>query len=127
MLARHDESPQISNCAGHRLGRQQEFAASTWPEDLDHQALLLSEHGDGREIVTNIPVPSNAQFLSALERVLRSGRPRWRNATRDRLYEWDSLHGELEVYNNRGRHLGAVDPETGKFVKPPVKGWQIDV
>jgi hypothetical protein len=65
--------------------------------------------------------------LSALQRVSRKGQRRWRNAAGDRLYEWDRLHGELEVYNIRGRHLGVVDPETGKFSKPPVKGRRIDV
>ena len=77
--------------------------------------------------MTSVPVPWKAEFLSTLERVARKGQPRWRNATRDRLYEWDGVHGELEVYNNRGRHLGAVNPETGKFSKPPVKGRRIHV
>ncbi|MGH6689703.1 MAG: colicin E3/pyocin S6 family cytotoxin [Gammaproteobacteria bacterium] len=61
--------------------------------------------------MASIPVPWKARFLSTLDRVPRRGEPRWRNATRDRFYEWDRRHGELEVYNNRGRHLGAVDPE----------------
>ncbi|HET8685354.1 MAG TPA: colicin E3/pyocin S6 family cytotoxin, partial [Methanosarcina sp.] len=31
--------------------------------------------------------------------------------------EWDSQHGEVEVYNKRGKHQGAFDPETGEELK----------
>ena len=73
------------------------------------------------------PVPAAAKFLATLQRVRRDGPPRWRNADGTRLYEWDTLHGELEVYNSRGRHLGAVNPHTGVLVKDSVKGRHIDV
>ncbi len=55
-----------------------------------------------------------------------SGRKRWRSDN-GWLYEWDALHGEIEVYNKRGKHLGVMDYETGQLVKPPVKGRKIDV
>jgi len=42
------------------------------------------------------------------------------------LFTWDSLHGEIEVFNKRGKHLGAMDP-FGKFIKSAVKGRKIDV
>ena len=29
------------------------------------------------------------------------------------ICEWDSQHGEVELYDKRGRHKGAYDPETG--------------
>jgi len=31
--------------------------------------------------------------------------------------EWDSQHGEVEVYNKRGKHQGAYDPNTGEKIK----------
>jgi len=34
------------------------------------------------------------------------------------IYEWDSQHGAVEVYNARGRPLGEYDPETGARLKP---------
>lgn len=34
------------------------------------------------------------------------GQKVWRNADGSRLYTWDALHGEIEVFNGRGRHLG---------------------
>ena len=36
--------------------------------------------------------------------------------------EWDSQHGEIEVYNKQGDHKGAFNPETGEKIKDPVKG-----
>lgn len=45
----------------------------------------------------------------------------------ERLYEWDYTHGDVEVYNYRGQHLGSADPETGQMTKPPVPGRTIDL
>ena len=54
-------------------------------------------------------------------------RRRWED--KKNIYEWDSQHGEVEMYDKRGRHLGSFDPETGKpitdkdgKVKGPVSG-----
>jgi Cytotoxic len=55
------------------------------------------------------------------------GRPRWRSRELKRLYEWDAMHGEVEVYNLRGRHLGAADPTTGELIKPARRDRRIDV
>jgi len=49
------------------------------------------------------------------------GRTRWK--TPDGLIlEWDSQHGELEVYDKRGRHKGSFDHETGEQIKDPIPG-----
>jgi len=55
------------------------------------------------------------------------GRPRWRSPDGTRLYEWDSLHGEIEVYSERGKHLGAINGRTGFRIKDPQRGRRIDV
>ncbi|MBX3446417.1 MAG: hypothetical protein KF765_06660 [Parvibaculaceae bacterium] len=65
-------------------------------------------------------------FLHDLERVSWSGEARWRSADGRRIYTWDRLHGEVEVFNQRGRHLGVLDPN-GLPIKPAVKGRSIDV
>ena len=56
------------------------------------------------------------------------GQKRWgsRCRTTGRLFTWDSLHRETEVYNKRGWHLGVMDPQ-GRFIKMAVKGRKIDV
>lgn len=43
-----------------------------------------------------------------------------------RYYSWDSLHGEFEVFNKRGFHLGSVCPVTGSLLKPAVRGRRIN-
>lgn len=44
-----------------------------------------------------------------------------------RYYEWDHTHGDIEVYDRRGQHLGSMDPVTGEMTKPAVPGRSIDV
>jgi hypothetical protein len=55
------------------------------------------------------------------------GQKRWRSADGERIYTWDSLHGEIEVYNKRGKHLGALDGVSGQFIKDAVRGRKIDI
>ena len=50
---------------------------------------------------------------------------RWRDAN-GRLYTWDALHGEIEMFDRRGKHLGVLDPN-GEPIKEAVKGRTIDV
>jgi hypothetical protein len=55
------------------------------------------------------------------------GEKRWRSRDGKRLYTWDALHGEIEVFNARGQHLGAIHPLTGELIKEAVRGRTIDV
>ena len=34
-----------------------------------------------------------------------------------RIYEWDSQHGAVEIYDSQGKHLGEFNPETGEQTK----------
>lgn len=43
-----------------------------------------------------------------------------------RLYQWDSLHGEWEVYNKRGMHL-MVQDKNGNRIKGAIKGRRINL
>ena len=43
------------------------------------------------------------------------------------FYEWDYLHGTLERYSSRGRHLGEFDADTGKRLKDADPARRIDV
>lgn len=43
-------------------------------------------------------------------------RKRWKDE--EFIYEWDSLHGRVEKYDQRGNHLGEFDPNTGVQTKP---------
>jgi len=49
-------------------------------------------------------------------------RERWTDNKGRTIYEWDSLHGELEAYRaSDGSHLGSFDPITGEQIDPPKK------
>lgn len=37
-------------------------------------------------------------------------------------YQWDYTHGDIEVYDRNGIHLGSMEPNTGIMHKPPVPG-----
>ena len=74
-----------------------------------------------------VPIP-NPSFLDACEYLgAFNGERRWRSPDGKRLYTWDSLHGEIEVFNKRGRHLGVIDPIHGAIIKDAVRGRKIDV
>ena len=50
-------------------------------------------------------------------------RERWEDKRKG--YEWDSRHGDVEVYNKKTKeHLGSFDPNTGKQNKPPNKRYK---
>ena len=74
-----------------------------------------------------VPKP-NPCFLDGCERLgYIYGEVRWRNADGTRLYTWDALHGEIEVFNARGKHLGAADAVTGVLFKDAERGRKIIV
>jgi hypothetical protein len=74
-----------------------------------------------------IPIP-NPSFLDECEPLgFISGERRWRNKTGTRLYTWDGLHGEIEIFDKRGKHLGAANAVTGVPFKSAVKGRRINV
>jgi hypothetical protein len=58
---------------------------------------------------------------------IRGGERVWRSPDHQRYYTWDALHGEIEVFSKRGKHLGALDAVTGALIKSPVKGRSIAI
>jgi Cytotoxic len=55
------------------------------------------------------------------------GNKLWRSKCGKRYFTWDSLHGEIEVFNKRGKHLGVLDAVSGNLIKNAVEGRSIDV
>ncbi len=66
--------------------------------------------------------PATAPFWNSLKSF--RGEYRYSGNGRRRLYyKWDRAHFcEVEVYNRRGQHLGAVDGRTGAPIKPAEPG-----
>jgi hypothetical protein len=44
-----------------------------------------------------------------------------------RYYEWDFTHGDIEVYNSSGRHVGSMHPESGLMYKPAIPGRKLNL
>jgi hypothetical protein len=55
------------------------------------------------------------------------GKRRWRDQAGKRLLTWDSLHGEIEAFDLRGRHIAVLDAVSGQVIKEGRKGRRIDV
>jgi hypothetical protein len=72
----------------------------------------------GASIDTYNPPPKELPGFPGSTKVKpKSGRARWRLPDGN-IGEWDSQHGEVEVYDKTGKdHKGAYDPKTGKKKK----------
>ena len=49
----------------------------------------------------------------------------YKSKPKDRYYSWDEFHGEIEVFNKRGYHLGALDAVTGVQIKEAKRGRRL--
>jgi RHS repeat-associated protein len=88
-----------------------------------HHNVAQSNGGDPySNSLAYIPPPKDGLpgFPGAERDRPKGGRPRWKLPNGD-IGEWDGQHGEVEVYNPRGKHKGAWTPD-GKQVKNPVPG-----
>lgn len=52
-------------------------------------------------------------------------RKRWKDQ-KGRIYEWDSQHGTVEMYDKQGWHLGEFDPVTGEQTKSAKPGRKVE-
>ena len=71
--------------------------------------------------------PPTTGFVESLTRVHNRVPARWTNADGNRLYEWNTRHGEWEIYDKRDNHLGTADGDTGVLIKKAVRGRTINV
>jgi len=71
-----------------------------------------------------IPKPSYLDGCDYLGFV--HGSQRWRSKDGKRLFTWDSLHGEIEVFDARGRHVAVLDAISGDWRKGTRRGRRID-
>ncbi|WP_353098094.1 colicin E3/pyocin S6 family cytotoxin [Empedobacter brevis] len=79
-----------------------------------------------RDTRSHKPAPKKLPGFPDAEKVKgKGGRSRWK--TKDgKILEWDKQHGDVEVYNKNGKHLGSARPEDGIIYKPPVNGRTIE-
>ena len=73
-----------------------------------------------------VPLPQDC-FLRKLESLgVHNGRKTYRDSEAKRLYQWDDLHGHVEVYSLKGLHLAVVNSNNERL-SAGVKGRKIDV
>lgn len=58
---------------------------------------------------------------------VRDGYKVWRSRSEDRYYTWDSLHGEVEAYDKRGRHVAVLHAISGVRTGTAKPGRKINV
>lgn len=74
------------------------------------------------------PVYRNSQFFKNLIPIgKRNGRSTYKNINEDYYYQWDSLHGEWQVYNKKGRHIGVLNEIGNKKIKNAKKSRKINI
>jgi hypothetical protein len=74
-----------------------------------------------------VPKPSPC-YLDRMDRWrVINGKQTWRSPCGKRLYQWDELHGEIEVYNKRGKHVGVLHAVSGEAIGDAEEGRTIDV
>ncbi|WP_072786206.1 colicin E3/pyocin S6 family cytotoxin [Duganella sacchari] len=74
-----------------------------------------------------IPIPKPSYLEQCVYLGARNGEKPWISRDSTKLYTWNWTHGEIEVFNQRGRHLGVIDAVTGTLIKNAVAGRKIDV
>ena len=43
-----------------------------------------------------------------------------------RFFTWDHTHGDIEVFDAQGKHLGSMEAVSGEMTKPPVPGRRLE-
>jgi hypothetical protein len=77
--------------------------------------------------MAGIPKPTPCHLDSLPKWRVIDGHQVWASPDGSRLFTWDSLHGEIEIFTRRGNHLGALDAVTGRLIKEAKKGRSLNV
>ncbi len=126
-LQRHEILEMISMHEGQLPVAIRNAESQIVPElsDLDQRILNSIDHIEAAPIGQHWPSP---EILPAFDNAIRvrgktpvqgggGTRTRWQQPD-GTILEWDSQHHAVEMYNNRGVHLGEFDPITGLPTKP---------
>ncbi|MFJ2538677.1 MULTISPECIES: colicin E3/pyocin S6 family cytotoxin [unclassified Pseudomonas] len=102
-------------------------AIITFP-NADIQPIYISLSVSGDHSYHPAPADGLAAFPDAVSTRSKSSvqgggkkRARWKDS-KGRIYEWDSQHGAVEMYDKQGKHLGEFDAETGEQTKAAKPG-----
>lgn len=84
----------------------------------DYRASAPQGKAGGR--VSNTLAKSESPVWKELKPYKSSLKTNGLGGSKQRYYEWDHLHNDIEVFDRQGKHLGSMDPVTGKMYKPAV-------
>lgn len=78
-----------------------------------------------RLIAGGKPINRQTEFFKSLKSIgVRSNRTTYKDKD-GYFYQWDSLHGEWQCYNKRGKHLAVLDENGNNLIKDAIKGRKI--
>ncbi len=66
--------------------------------------------------------PASSSVWSRFKAYRGKFRTNGKSGKERRYYRWDYTHGDIEVFDSRGKHIGSADPHTGSICKPRVNG-----
>jgi hypothetical protein len=70
--------------------------------------------------------PRDLKGFPDAKRVKPKGKnKRWKDSDGN-IYEWDSLHGRVEVFDKRGHHKGEFDADSGERTKPANPEYRVE-
>ena len=88
------------------------------PDQTGHTACVVAPP-------KSLPAHPNARRVKPKTGNGAGKRRRWQ-AEDGTIYEWDSQHGTVEVYDKRGHHQGEIDPNTGATTKEAIPGRRVE-
>ncbi|MCT4536030.1 colicin E3/pyocin S6 family cytotoxin [Halodesulfovibrio sp.] len=95
---------------------------------IDPEKLALPDHkgrlGVGKHRVAKL-APAESPIWKKFHSYKGKTKSNGLKGKHQQFYEWDYTHGDIEVYDSKRRHLGSMDPLTGKMSKSPVPGRKI--
>jgi hypothetical protein len=71
------------------------------------------------------PTKSESKIWKELKNGKKGTKIDGQTGSKKRLYQLYHTHNDIEVYDKGGKHLGSMDPTTGKIYKGPVPGRTI--
>jgi RHS repeat-associated protein len=80
-----------------------------------------ASRGGGR-IRLLCPSPAQSAVWKGFQNYREGIRTNGQHGKDRQYYDWDYTHGDIEVYDRIGNHLGSMDPNTGQIYKPAVPG-----
>jgi RHS repeat-associated protein len=135
-IRRHFGIDNVNYCSGAYTAGEvgAEIWKAAWPGGEGLTLARLAERAGrwGPEARTvdralHFAQPSESGVWRSLKPGFGKYRTNGQSGKRKRFFGWDRTHGDIEVYDGRGQHLGSMDPDSGEMTKPPVPGRSIKV